>query len=183
MKSRKVTGNRAHRKDKFRMHLIQVKQDGFTLMEMIIVLAILSLTSFVAIGSMTSFKTYEFLKFANQVEQMVQQAQQNAVLKNNTYEIAYKYDKGKGAMQSIKETFIEESLDVPEGVTVLIGSKDHYQEGDFVPQSSGGRIKFAKDMSPSKGGTITLQRKGINGKIQITIRPVTGKTTLYKRLK
>lgn len=160
----------------------KINQKGFTLIEMISVLAILSLTSFIAIGSVQSFRTYELVKFADQLEQMIQRTQQSAATRNKSYEIYCQYREDKNRVVANREGFIEESLEIPEGISILIGTKANYIEGEFVVQSATGKIKFSKDMSPAQGGTITIQKQGIKGVIQITIRPVTGKVTQYNKL-
>lgn len=149
-----------------------MKQRGFTLIEVIIVIAIISLVSIGGVNSYTYFAKQELERFAERTKETIQIMQQSAAMENKTYTF-YKKKVNKAYIVQIDCNTTEFlRYDIPDSIEMWIGSAD-----DYIGRTE--KIIFAQDMSPSRSGTIVLEHKTLLYHIKITVRPVTGLVTIY----
>lgn len=152
-----------------------MNKKGFSLLEVSLVIL---LTSILTIGMLTNMKTIEIARFnslGQQVKMMLHAAQQKAHMEHKNVRVAHyiDYPSFQTELCVTAQARIYQVLRMPKDVKLYIGSKDYEVINDL------GELAFFSDMSPTRGGTITLVHEKLRKKIQITVRPATGKLTLY----
>lgn len=141
-----------------------MNKKGFTLIEMVTVMAILSIISIVTVTGYTYSARQEMQRFAQQISEAIQVMQQKASMENAVYildkreEDKDKYIFVKSGQKSIFSYKVPKQLDVEMNVE---------------------EIEFAQDMSPAQAGTIWVKHQTLPYCIKMTIRPVTGLVTIY----
>lgn len=152
-----------------------MSQRGFTLLENISGLALVSILLGITIPCINLIETVRFNTIVSEVYLGVKSAQQVAHLGNKVCGITHEKDKSKPntiEMYSTEYLPLKEIYTLPAHIQVFIGNETMTGK-EF-------NIEFAGDMSPSQAGTISLINKKIQQKVQLTIRPATGKVTIYK---
>lgn len=145
---------------------------GFTLVEMVVVIAIISICSVGVVTGYTYIAKQEMLQCAYEVQSIVEVMQQKAALGNRTYTLERHEVDGQSVLVVSANILEESNYTVPKGLMLYIGTEKNYFE-------SGKKICFPKDVSPSESGTMTIWHKRIPYHLRITIRPVTGLVTIY----
>lgn len=150
-------------------------QKGFTLLENVCGLALASILLGMTIPCINLIETVRFNTAVSEIYLGVKSAQQVAHLANKTCTITYEKDKHKGngiEVYSSEYLPIKNFYTLSPDVQVFIGNK----EMTGAPFD----IEFSGDMSPSQAGTISLVNEKIKKKVQLTVRPATGKITIYR---
>nr|WP_307990408.1 type II secretion system protein [uncultured Niameybacter sp.] len=145
---------------------------GFTLVEMVVVIAIISICSVGVVTGYTYIAKQEMLQCAYEVQSIIEIMQQKAALKNRTYTLERNEVNGESVLIVSTNTLEESRYTVPKGLMLYIGTEENYFKG-------GKKICFTKDVSPSESGTLTIWHKRIPYHLPITVRPVTGLVTIY----
>ena len=151
-----------------------MNQKGVSLIEVLVVISLMGILSVAFSFSMKQIDQARFYTLADQMKLMMHTAQQHAHLKGERVRITV-YKRLPSYKQFISITANNQSyytMEVPEEVEISIGN---FNQTSVIKE-----LAFYADMSPVQGGTITLTHEGLKEQIKITLRPVTGKLTLYK---
>ncbi|MGL5677054.1 MAG: prepilin-type N-terminal cleavage/methylation domain-containing protein [Cellulosilyticaceae bacterium] len=142
---------------------------GYTLMEMVVVLSVLSLVAGIGFGSFRYLELYRFNKFTDGVKDTVAMVQHQASLTNRAYQIRFKQNE---VMQIWKDGVIEEEMSIPKHVKVGVKRMDGTVDYN-------GQVSFIADMSPAKAFTIKINQDNLGEVRSIAARVATGKITVY----
>lgn len=143
------------------------KCNGFTLVEMLIVIAIIGIMSVTMVGSGLGIERYVYKGFTEEIAEMVQTAQQMATFRNESAILMLGTKNGQKTFELRRgKQNIEKQLMIPPKVSVQI-------------QTTEKELQFEQDMSPTKGGTICIKHQGLKEEVHMTLLPATGKVTLY----
>ena len=146
-----------------------MNKKGFTLIEMLVVIAIISLVGISFSGGYSYLAKREMQNVAQTLKEVIEGMQQQAAMENRTYKL---YMDGKQTLYVAADAKKILTYTVPKKIDVYIGTEANY----FVP---GKEIAFTKDLSPSGTGTITIWHTSIPYHMKMTVRPVTGIVTIY----
>ncbi|MEF9959713.1 MAG: type II secretion system protein [Niameybacter sp.] len=148
------------------------KEKGFTLLEMVVVMAILAILSTGFVSGIRWQYKQQMVSAAGEIEQLIQVMQQEAALKNCMYVLDKSHREGQDILRVEVDTRTLYEYTLPRTLKVYIGTKDN-------PIGVEREISFRQDLSPSSSGTITLRHAKYPYQLQMTVRPVTGIVTLY----
>lgn len=149
-----------------------MKQRGFTLLEMVVVLALISIGYIGVAFSLDWVQHVAFEKAIEEVVQIVELAQTRASLQNKKYSvIPTRSETGEGIslqteLLNLSAAIPSEKVKLPRGVTVTFNHDE--------------KIVFNGDLSPSQAGTIRLCQERLGAVAEVRIRPVTGKVAVYR---
>lgn len=146
-----------------------MNQRGFSFLELILVIFLISIMSLSANVSIRLVQKVQFESVVNEVVQGIRQIQQCAVMTGNQYNI-YCMQNKIYLRQGNAPAFYK--IVIQDGVVVSI-------RDDQGRQMTGKNIKFYGKMAPSKAGTIVLKHIGLKEEARITVRVATGKVTVY----
>lgn len=146
-----------------------MNKKGFTLIEVLVVITIISLVGVSFLGGYTYLAKREMQDVSKHVKEIIEGMQQQAALENRTYKLNIQNKQRLYVTADTKESF---TYTVPKSIQVYIGTEANY----FAP---GKQIVFTKDVSPSETGTLTIWHKAVPYHIKMTVRPVTGIVTIY----
>lgn len=146
-----------------------MKEKGFTLIEMVTVIAILGIVSMFSIGAYTYQARHEMKVFTEYMGQTIQVMQQKASLENAKYTLSKGMEKNKTYMEVIGRGVRILQYEIPKTLEVAF-------QTDFTDRS---KIEFAQDMSPTSVGTIHVKHRYLPYQMKMTVRPVTGLVTIY----
>ena len=146
-----------------------MKEKGFTLIEMVTVIAILGIVSMFSIGAYTYQAKHEMKALTEYMGQTIQVIQQKASLENAKYTLSVEIEKGKTYIEVIGNRVRILQYEIPKTLEVVF-------QTDFIDRS---KIEFARDMSPTSAGTIYVKHRYLPYQIKMTVRPVTGIVTIY----
>lgn len=149
-----------------------MNKKGFTLIEMVTVMAIIGIVSVTAITGYAYSERQEMQRFAQQIGETIQVMQQKASMENAVYAL---YEKEQNKEKYICVECDTESIfmyKVPKQLEVKIGT-------EINEAIDGKQIKFAQDMSPAQAGTLWIKHQSLPYRMKLTVRPVTGIVTLY----
>ncbi len=140
-------------------------EKGFTLVELIIVLSIITIISFITLPKVNIVERYKLKSTAYAVAEDLKYTQKLAINENITHHFKTTND-----LYFIRK----------DGVS--IGStKKVYIPNDIKFENTSKDISYTSKGTPVLGGAITLSSR--NYKIQITVIPATGRITVYEILK
>lgn len=142
------------------------KQRGYTLIEVIVVLALLGIVAGVAVSSYHLLRKYQVEAVVGEIEDVLYLAQHTAHFENTSTFVEVKKKHNTYFFQCDNQNILEKEVAIPVGMVVTIHTED-------------GRLSFKKDLTPVKGGTISVVDQRTGRQIRITLLPVTGKVTRY----
>lgn len=151
-----------------------MKEKGISLIEVVVVIALIGILS---LGARTSAKQMERVKFralVNQIKLTMHAAQQHAHLEGNRVRIT-NYKRLPSYQQYFSVTVKDQyyyAIPIPSNIQVTFGRED--------TQGVSNELSFYQNMSPTQGGTVIISHLDLSEQVRITLRPVTGKLTLYE---
>lgn len=149
---------------------------GMSLLEVLLVMLLIGIITTSTLSSVRMVEEAKFTCLGQEVEMALHTAQQRAHLQNKRVRISHyiAYPGYKHQLCMTAQTKLLYTITMPKNIKLYVGSKDYASVFGL------GELAFYADMSPTKGGTITLLHQELQKIIQITVRPATGKLTLYK---
>ncbi len=143
-----------------------IKDQGFTLVELVCVVALLGLIALIAVPAVASVGSSRTLEIAARGLAMeLRRAQQKAITTGSTQAID---------LRIFSNDYRVRDLVSGEAYTVKLAEGVTYCSTNFPVESGFPRISFYRSGAPSRGGTITLN--GPRGKVSyIIITPATGR--------
>ena len=143
-----------------------MKQDGFSLLEVIIVMLLLMIGSFGLNASTRYVEETKFKVLVKQVEKGIKSAQYMASITGREYNVycgektVYIILNARDSRKAVYMFEMDKNISIPRNIT-------------------GKSITFSGGMAPSKGGTIEFINTALAKRARITVRIATGKTTIY----
>ena len=152
---------------------------GFTLFETLVVMSLLSLTLTTSSYFSKIIANRQLTHVVKQTKTFIEAAKEMAVLTNNAHVVRCKKGTEGYVLQEVIEGTAYREYELPKQIQAGIGTQEHYpsKEGDLPNTTS---FKFSKGMSPSRSGTLWLRHQLTEQLIEVTVRPVTGKVTIYE---
>lgn len=145
----------------------KIKEKGYTLIELIIVLAIFSLVLTIALPNSKAFKTYNQNQQLRLLEKDLRQARNTAIIENRPIFIEFLIEKNAYVIKySESNRIIERTLD--NGVK-------------FTTMNVSGNVntvKFNPDGRPAHTGTVNIKKGSEN--YELVIAPVISKITIKR---
>ena len=141
-------------------------QKGFTLVEMMVVIAIISIVMVSFVRPAEVLRRYTLRSFTQELSDFIMTTQQLATLKNEEYTIGVVGSKADNYIEAntYKREFV---LPIPAGIEVSVSTGE-------------GTITFSKDMSPTKAGTFFIKDNYLQQEMRLTVQVATGNVTLYE---
>ena len=144
--------------------MVKKNKAGFTLVEVLVVMCLVSITFFGYTGSKDALRRQTYKQFLQDTSDFIMKTQQLATLKNVTYTIGVGKEDEKAYLEASRHR-TEYVLPIPSGMSVAISTSEE-------------TIVFSQDMSPTKGATFQITDHILNEKTDITVIPATGNVTI-----
>ena len=144
-----------------------MKQKGYTLVELVVVIAIISITLGTVLNSVNDIQKMAFRGSVREVEEALVYVRQAAVKTGRQYNV-YCFSNRILVRQGVNKPLY----------TI------HLSRGTYIPDNiTGKHLIFRGSMASPKTGTITLINKEINEYVDITVYIATGKIAVkYKSI-
>jgi len=146
--------------------------DGFTLVEVIIVVVILAIAAMMAVPMMSSADTFQVRSAASMLASDLEYAKNCAISRGETFSVNFNYDNGY-RLEDASGSPIEHPVKKGFDYVVDFASDGRLDKVKIDEVNlSDSIIEFDCLGSPDEGGTITLNAGGET--IVVTVEPVTG---------
>ncbi|MGL4344910.1 MAG: pilus assembly FimT family protein [Cellulosilyticaceae bacterium] len=139
-------------------------QKGFTLIEMVVVLAIMSMGYVGITGGIRWLDQIKLEACVQEVVQCIEIGQNNASLQNKEYAIEPYGNEGEQIVRLVANQGTYAQVEVPSSIVVWCNT---------------GSVVFNGDLSPARAGTLFLRHQGLRRRVEIRVRPVTGEVAVY----
>lgn len=153
-----------------------MNEKGTSLLEVTLVMLLIGIITTSTLMSVRLIEDTHFTTLGQQVKLAMHGAQQRAHMQQKQVRISHYIDASSKQTQLCisAQRKTHYTITMPKGVKLYIGSKDYETVQNF------GELAFFANMSPAQGGTVTLVHTKLKKIIQITVRPATGKLTMYR---
>ncbi len=156
---------------------LHCRKSGFTLIEIIIVVVILSIAAMAAIPMMSSASSVQIRSAANLIAADLEYAKSMAISRGQNYYV--RFSEGTNSYQIEDQNHIVIQHPVKKGFPYVMSFSNEKRLGKvditnvtFTPDVLDNVVRFDCLGSPDNGGTITISADGTTA--TITVEPVTG---------
>lgn len=148
-----------------------MKASGFTLLEMVVVLALVSIGFIGVHFSVNLVSQTAFEQTLKEVVQVVNLAQTRASIQNKKYAVTV-VDAAEGPCIVLQSEAI--------GCTSVPLEKVRLSHGLTATINHNEKLVFNGDLSPAQAGTIRLCQARLGEVAEVRVRPVTGRVAVYR---
>lgn len=148
-------------------------EDGFTLVEVIIVVVILSIAAMIAVPMMSSAETFQLRSATSMLASDLEYAKNLAISKGQTISVVFDDGDDSYSLEDQTGTTLEHPVKKGFNFIIDFGSDGTFEKVEINQVNLADSIlEFDSLGSPDEGGTVVLNAGGET--LTVTIEPVTG---------
>ena len=150
-------------------------KSGFTLVEVIIVMVIISIVALTAVPMMSSASSVQIRSAASMIAADLEYAKSMAISRGQNYSVVFDQNTESYLLEDQDGNVIQHPVKKGFNYVVDFQSDDRLNKVDIIAASFGATpadVEFDSLGSPDSGGTVTLQAGGTTA--TITVEPITG---------
>ncbi|ONI37543.1 hypothetical protein AN639_03700 [Candidatus Epulonipiscium fishelsonii] len=149
------------------LKMYQVKEKGFSFIETLLCVTIIAIIMRIPLFKIDFAENIAYKVVVDEIYQGIRQARERALASNKSIKIK-RTDEG---VRFIFDNEIYQEISVPSNIEVLFKNQEQ--------TSTIRELEFSSNFSSVKAGTVYIKNINTSEQIRITIRPVSGKITLY----